>query len=81
MYNVNPMELIKQIRGGANPQQLLMGILENNMKNTPMGENLIQLAKEGKSQDIEKIARNLCEQRGLNFDEEFKAFKNHIGLE
>jgi len=31
------------------------------MKDTPMGENLLLLAKEGKSADIEKIVRNIFE--------------------
>ena len=53
MYNVNPAELIKMIRQGQNPQQLMINILENNMKATPMGENLLSLIKEGKTADIE----------------------------
>lgn len=80
MYNVNPMELIKQIRQGKNPQQLLLGIMENNMKGTPMGENLLTLAKEGKSADIEQIVRNMFKERGIDFDKEFTAFKNNLGL-
>lgn len=80
MYNVNPMELISQIRQGKNPQQLMMNIMENNMKNTPMGENLLLLAKEGKSADIEQIARNMFKERGLDFDKEFTAFKKNLGL-
>lgn len=79
-YKVNPMELIKQIKNGANPEQLMLGILENNMKETPMGENLLMLAKEGKSADIEKIARNMFKERGLDFDKEFSAFKQRLGL-
>lgn len=79
-YNVNPMELIQQIKNGANPQQLMLGILENNMKQTPMGENLLTLAKEGKSADIEQIVRNMFKERGLDFDKEFTAFKKNLGL-
>ena len=79
-YNVNPMELIQQIKNGANPQQLMLGILESNMKQTPMGENLLTLAKEGKSADIEQIARNMFKERGLDFDKEFTAFKKNLGL-
>ena len=80
MYEVNPIELIGQIRQGANPQQLLMGILEGNMKGTPMGDNLLSLIKEGKGQDIEQIVRNLCQQKGSDFDKEFTTFKNFLGL-
>lgn len=80
MYNVNPMELISQIRQGKNPQQLMIGIMENNIKDTPMGENLLMLAKEGKSADIEQIVRNMFKERGLDFDKEFTAFKRSLGL-
>ena len=80
MYNVNPAELIMQIKNGANPQQLMIGILEKNMKQTPMGENLLLLAKEGKSADIEQIARNIFAQKGLDFDKEFNAFKKNLVL-
>lgn len=80
MYNVNPMELISQIHQGKNPQQLMIGIMENNIKDTPMGENLLMLAKEGKSADIEQIVRNMFKERGLDFDKEFTAFKRSLGL-
>ena len=80
MYNVNPVDLIQRIRAGANPQQLMISILEDNMKDTPMGENLLLLAKEGKSADIEKIVRNMFEQNNLDFDQEFMTFKQNMGL-
>ena len=81
MLQVNPIQLIQLIREGQNPEQLMMGILQNNLGNTPFGENLIALAKQNKTQDIEKIARNMCAQRGLDFDKEFAAFKAKIGLQ
>lgn len=81
MLQVNPIQLIQLIREGQNPEQLMMGILQNNLGNTPFGENLISLAKQNKTKDIEKIARNMCAQRGLDFDKEFAAFKAKIGLQ
>lgn len=36
---------------------------------------------EGKSeQELEQIARNLCEQRGIKFDDVFNKFKNSVGI-
>ena len=32
---VNPIQLIDQIRRGQNPQQLMLFVLENQMKGTP----------------------------------------------
>lgn len=80
MYNVNPMNIIQAIRQGQNPEQLLLSIMENQMGGTPFGANLIQLAKQNKTGDIEQIARNLFAARGLDFDKEFKAFRDNLNL-
>lgn len=77
---VNPQDLISQIREGQNPQQLMINILEQNMKETPMGENLLRLAREGRTADIETIARNMFQEKGLDFDKEFMAFRKNLGL-
>jgi len=34
-----------------------------------MGQNLVQLAQKGDFNALEQIARNICQQKGLNFDE------------
>ena len=74
---VNPMQLISMIKNGNNPQQLIMSLLEDSMPNNPIAQNVMELAKNGRGADIEKIARNLC---GIDFDTEFNSFKNHLGL-
>ena len=72
---VDYMKLLQAIRSGANPQQLVMSVLEGEMANTPMGKNLLQLVKQNKTSEIEKIARNICAQNGIDFDKEFASFK------
>ena len=76
---VDYMQLIQAIRNGANPQQLLISILEGEMSNTPMGKNLLVLAKQNKTKEIEQIAKNICQQRGIDFEKEFSSFKQSIG--
>lgn len=78
-YQVNPNQLIQMIRQGQNPQQLMLSILQQNL-NTPLGANLYKLAQNGNTAEIEKIARNMCRERGVDFDTEFNAFRNMIGL-
>ena len=68
------------LKKGYNPEQVMMNVLEARMRGTPMGDNLINLAKSGNTKEIEKIARNLASQRGINFDEEFVKFKQQFGL-
>lgn len=77
---MNPMQLIQMLRSGQNPQQLAMNLLENQMGSTQMGQNLLNLARNGRSADIEQIARNLAKQQGIDFDKEFTFFKQMLGL-
>ena len=71
------MNMIKQ---GYNPEQMMLGVLEQRLKGTPMGDNLINLARSGNTAEIEKIARNKTAQRGGDFDKEFSAFRQRLGL-
>ena len=81
MYEVNPMTLIAQIKQGKNPQQLLLGILEGQAAQNPIYANLLTLAKENRTADIEQFARNLAKERGIDFDKEFSQFKKqYFGL-
>lgn len=77
---VNPMQIIQMIKSGHNPQQLMLNFLEGNLGSTPMGANLLNLAKGNRTQEIEQFARNYCKQRGVDFDSEFTAFKKNLGL-
>ena len=79
MPGFNPMQIIQAIRQGQNPQQITMNIVKQRMGNTPIGQNLIKLAENNQTQEIEQIARNICQQRGVDFDKEFTAFKSMFG--
>lgn len=78
-YNVDPNRLIQMIKNGQNPQQLMLSILEG-QAGTPFGDNLLNLARNGNTAEIEKIVRNIYAQRGLDFDKEFEAFKRMVGF-
>ncbi len=76
---IDYIKILQAIKNGANPQQVVMEVLEGQMANTPMGKNLLQLVKENKTAEIERIARNICAQNGIDFDKEFSSFKQSIG--
>lgn len=82
MYNsqVNPIELIQMIKNGKNPQQLMLSVLDRQAQGNPIYGNLKTLAKEGRTADIERFARNLAESQGMDFDKEFNAFRRKFGL-
>ena len=78
--NNNIMQIMQMIRGGGNPQTLVMNMLQQQAGNSRIGQNLITMAKNNDGKGIEQVARNLCAQRGLDFDKEFAAFKQQLGL-
>lgn len=80
-YNVDPAYLIMQMRQGKNPQQLMIDILEGEASQNPIIGNLLTMAKDNRTADIEKFARNLAKEQGIDFDKEFSRFKKqYFGL-
>ena len=61
-------------------------VLVSNMVNeaasqgNPIMQNLANLIKEGKTEEIEKVVRNIAKERGVDYDKEFKAFKDTFKL-
>lgn len=46
----------------------------------PIMQNLANLIKEGKTDQIEGIVRNIAKEAGVDYDKEFKAFRNTFKL-
>lgn len=61
---MNPMDFIKAIK---NPREFVLNYLSTNT--SPMGKNLLELAKKGDRAGVEKIARNMLKEQGKDFDE------------
>ena len=70
---MNPIEFIKGIK---NPKQFVINMLGQNQ--TPMGVQLMNLAKTGDKTQIENFARNVCKKRGMDFDKSFAEFMKQI---
>ena len=80
MYPVDPNMLIQMIKQGQNPQQLMLSILRGQTYNNPLGQNLLNLAQQGRTDELEKVVRNIyAQQGGKDFDADFEAFKKSLG--
>ena len=77
---MNPMQLLTMMRNGQNPMAILTQLMQSQIGGTPLGDNLAQLMKNNDVKGIEQVARNLCQQRGMDFDKEFASFKQQLGL-
>ena len=70
------MQLLQLIKNGMNPQQLVAQILQQN--NNPILQNAKVLAQNGDMKALEQLARNLSQQRGVDFDKEFNNFRSYF---
>lgn len=70
---MNPMQFL---RGIKNPQQFVINMLKQNQD--PMAIQLMQMVKNGNTNQIEQFARNICKERGMDFDKSFAEFMKQI---
>lgn len=71
----NPIQMIKMMMGKSTPQQMVMNMMGNN---NPMINNLMNMAKNGDNKGIENFARNICKEKGMDFDKEFQDFMKNF---
>ena len=70
---MNPINFIQNyMLKGMTPKGIVKQIAGNN----PILGNLINMAERGDNQGVENFARNVLKERGLNYDEELKKFKD-----
>ena len=71
----NMMDVMKFIKNG-NPQETVMNMLQKDAKGgNQIAGTLIQMINSGDSQGIERVARNIAKEKGIDFDKEFNSFK------
>ena len=74
--NNNPIEMIKLFMGEhKTPEELLQKMVNDN---NPILNNLINMARSGDSKGVENFARNICKEKGKDFDKEFSEFMSNF---
>ena len=74
---MNPMDMIKMLMSkNKSPKDIINNMIKGN--SNPMITNLIEMAEKGNNQGIEEFARNIFNEKGRNFDEEFANFMKQI---
>lgn len=74
----NPLQFVQMMR---NPQAMMQSIMNNSqIMSNPMNKNAIELAQKQDVDGLYKLARNMCQTQGRDFDKEFSQFKNNLGI-
>ena len=76
---INPMMLMKMLRGG-NPRQAIMNAMRNQAGQNPVLNNALDMAEKQDTKGLEQLARNLCESNGVNADDIVKQIKSQFGM-
>ena len=50
----------------------------NQVMQSPIAKNAIEMAQNGNMKGVEKLARNLCKEKGIEADEFFSKIKQNI---
>ena len=61
-----------------NPIDRIKMMMIRKLGNNPMFKDLIMKAQNGDKQSVETFARNVCKERGIDFDKEFSQFMNNF---
>ena len=77
---MNPIQLVQMMKSGGNPQAFVMNMLQQQSGNNPVMGNLLNLAKQGKTDEIVNVARNVLKEQGKDFDKEFADFRQKYNL-
>lgn len=83
MPSKNPQEMMKMIGMFKNqdPQAIITNMVnEAANQGNPVMQNLAQMIKSGNTSQIENVVRNIAKERGVDYDAEFKAFREMFRL-
>lgn len=72
----NNMQDFMQLIKNGNPQELVLNMLQKDaQRGNQVAGTLIQMINSGDSHGIERVARNIAKEKGIDFDKEFNSFK------
>ena len=73
---MNPINMLKGMMGIGNPKDMVMKMLKNNTN--PIFANLIEMANKGDTKGLEQFAKNVCKEKGIDFDKQFNEFMSNF---
>lgn len=79
----SPQDMFKIINSfkSQDPSAIVANMVnEAASQGNPIMKNLAGLIQEGKTDEIESVVRNIAKEKGLDYDKEFKAFRQTFKL-
>lgn len=72
----NPFQLMQMAR---NPQALLQQVMNNSqLMQNPIMRNTIEMVQKRDYEGVEKIAKNLCREKNMDYEQLYKEIKRYL---
>ena len=69
------------VRVMRNPQAFLQQFINNNqLMQSPMAKNAYSMLQNGDSAGLEKMARNMCAEKGMQLEDVIRQIKQQFGM-
>ena len=65
---------------GNGMQEMMLKMMQGQLQNNPLFRRAQQMAAGKSEKELEQVAKNLCEQRGINIDQAMEQFKKQFGI-
>ena len=65
---------------GKGMKEMMLKMMQGQLQNNPLFRRAQQMADGKSEKELEQIAKNLCEQRGINIDQAMEQFKKQFGI-
>lgn len=73
--------IFQMMQATRNPQQFLQQVMQNSqLMQNPLAKNAIEMYQRGDRDGINKLAENLCKEKGLNIQDIEKQIKSQFGM-
>lgn len=77
----NPMQMISQMmKGGGNPQAMIMDMMKKQAGDNPIMKNALDMMEKGDSKGVERLVKNVCNEKGIDPNEAVKQIMNQFGM-
>lgn len=65
---------------GKGMQEMMLKMMQGQLQNNPLFRRAQKMAAGKSEKELEQVAKNLCEQRGINIDQAMEQFKKQFGI-
>ena len=69
------------MQAARNPQQFLQQVMQNSqLMQNPLAKNAMEMYQRGDKDGINKLAENLCKEKGTSFEQMAKQIRSQLGI-